>query len=32
LAASQLLILQPPATRQPSCKEQPSGVAPAAGL
>jgi hypothetical protein len=32
LAASKLLILQPPPTRQTSCKEQPSGVAPAVGL
>jgi hypothetical protein len=32
LAASKLLILQPPATQLASCKEQPSGLAPAAGL
>lgn len=32
LAASQLLILQPPALCKASCKEQPSGLAPAAGL
>jgi hypothetical protein len=32
LAASQLLILQPPATQLAPCKEQPSGFASAAGL
>jgi hypothetical protein len=32
LAASKLLILQPPDLRVASCKEQPSGIAPAVGL
>jgi hypothetical protein len=32
LAASKLLILQLPAPPKASCKEQPSGLAPAAGL